>query len=307
MTTTGRLGQRTAVAAGAVAFSGLLTAAYGTLLERNHFALRRFIVPVLPPGSPQLRLLHLSDLHITPQQRRKVRWVRDLARLQPDLVISTGDHVGGDEAAYDNTLRALGPLLGLPGAFVWGNNDHFAPVPKNPTRYFTGSTTARRGGRLDLAPFGARLTERGWLDLNNAVGSLRAAGLRIALGGVDDPHTRRDRFIQIAGRADPAGDVRIGLTHSPEPRVLDWFADDGYDLVLAGHTHGGQVRVPLYGAPTTNCGIDRARVRWLSQWQGPAGRATALHVSAGLGTSPYAPVRFCCRPEATLLTLTARP
>ena len=127
-------------------------------------------------------------------------------------------------------------------------------------------------------------------------------GRRIVLAGVDDSHLKRDRYDKIAGAADPTADVRIGLAHSPEPRVLDRFADDGYDLLLCGHTHGGQLRVPFYGALVTNCGIDRERVRWLHRWND----RTWLHVSAGLGTSPYAPARFACPPEATLLTLTAR-
>jgi predicted MPP superfamily phosphohydrolase len=96
--------------------------------------------------------------------------------------------------------------------------------------------------------------------------------------------------------------VRIALAHAPEPRVLDAFAADGYDLLLAGHTHGGQVCVPFYGALATNCGIDRPRVKGLHQHRG-----SWLHVSAGLGTSPWAPVRFACLPEATLLTLVSRP
>lgn len=262
---------------------------------------------MLAKGTSPLRVLQLADLHITAQQRRKVSWIRELDALDPHLVISTGDHFGGSEEAFENTLRALEPFLHRPGAFVWGNNDHFAPVPKNPSRYFTRTTTQRRGSRIDLAPFRTRLTDAGWLDLNNSVATRTVNGVRIGFGGVDDPHTRRDRFGQIAGRVDAVADIRIGLTHSPEPRVLDWFADDGYQLVLAGHTHGGQVRVPVYGAPTTNCGIDRSRVRWMSRWRGPSGRECALHVSAGLGTSPYAPVRFCCRPEATLLTLVAAP
>jgi uncharacterized protein len=88
--------------------------------------------------------------------------------------------------------------------------------------------------------------------------------------------------------------------------VLDQFAADGYDLLLAGHTHGGQLCVPGFGALVTNCGIDRARARGLSMHPqvAPVDRKTAwLHVSGGLGTSPWVPVRFACRPEATLLTL----
>ena len=90
---------------------------------------------------------------------------------------------------------------------------------------------------------------------------------------------------------------------------------DGAGLVIAGHTHGGQLAVPLVGALVTNCDLDRRRAKGLSRWWpgadrgavvGGAADAAWLHVSAGLGTSPYAPVRFACRPEATLLTLTAR-
>ncbi len=153
------------------------------------------------------------------------------------------------------------------------------------------------------------MTARGWLDLTNAAGVLEVGDRTIAFAGVDDSHLKRDRYDQVAGPADPSADVRIGLAHSPEPRVLDRFADDGYDLLLCGHTHGGQLRVPFYGALVTNCGIDRARVRWLHRWAEPRpGRpnGTWLHVSAGLGTSPYAPVRFACPPEATLLTLVPR-
>ena len=89
---------------------------------------------------------------------------------------------------------------------------------------------------------------------------------------------------------------------------MDRFVADGFDLLLAGHTHGGQVCLPGYGTLVTNCGIDRDRARGLHQHpSGPGPRQRAyLHVSAGLGTSPYAPVRFSCRPEATLLTLVPR-
>jgi predicted MPP superfamily phosphohydrolase len=91
--------------------------------------------------------------------------------------------------------------------------------------------------------------------------------------------------------------------------VLDRFAADGYDAVLAGHTHGGQVCVPYVGALTTNCDLEPARAKGLHRHPaasrpGDPGSAW-LHVSAGLGTNPYARIRVACRPEATLLTLTA--
>jgi uncharacterized protein len=275
--------------------------AYASLYERNRWTLRRFEVPVLAPGSAPLRVLHLSDLHMTAGQRSKQEWVASLAELQPDLVVDTGDNLAGHDAV-PGTLRALEPLLDLPGAFVMASNDYYAPQPKNPLKYFKRDHVRVHGDELPWRDLRDALAARGWIDLTNARGELTVAGRRIAFAGVDDSHLGRDRYDLVAGPADPTADLRIGLAHSPEPRVLDRFAADGSDLLLCGHTHGGQLRVPFYGALVTNCGIDRDRVRWLHRWTD----RTWLHVSAGLGTSPYAPVRLACPPEATLLTLTAR-
>lgn len=281
--------------------AGALTLGYASLVERNRFVLRRFDVPVLEPGSSPLRVLHLSDLHLTAGQRRKQRWVRRLDALDPDLVVNTGDTIAGPDA-IEPTLVALGPLLDRPGVFVFGNNDFYAPRPKNPLRYFVPERRQVFGRPLPWRELGRALAAAGWIDATHARMTVKAGRHAVAVAGVDDPHLGRDRYDRIAGQADAGADVRLGLTHAPEPRVVSRFAADGYDLVLAGHTHGGQLRVPFYGALVTNCGIDRARARWLHRWDD----RTWLHVSAGLGTSPFAPVRFACPPEATLLTLTAR-
>jgi uncharacterized protein len=299
---------RTAVPAAVVA-SGAATVAYASLVERTAWTLRRFDVPVLPPGSAPLTVLQLSDLHMTAGQRSKQEWVAGLADLRPDLVITTGDNLAGMDAVPP-TLRALDPLMALPGAFVLASNDYYAPRPKNPLKYFKTDHKRVHCDDLPWRDLRDGMTARGWLDLTNATGTLTVAGTRIAFAGLDDPHLKLDRYDDVAGPADPDADLRIGLVHSPEPRVLDRFAADGYDLLLCGHTHGGQLRVPFYGALVTNCGIDRARVRWVHRWAEPSAsnpHGTWLHVSAGLGTSPYAPARFACPPEATLLRLTARP
>ncbi|MDQ1713357.1 MAG: uncharacterized protein QOE45_2807, partial [Frankiaceae bacterium] len=143
--------------------------------------------------------------------------------------------------------------------------------------------------------------DMGWTDLTNARRVTSAGGRSVEVVGVDDPHLKRDRLAVADPPVDPARPLHLALVHAPEPRALDRFERAGFDLLLCGHTHGGQLRVPGVGALVTNCGIDRARARGLSRY----GRAW-LHVSAGLGTSPYAPVRFACRPEASLLTLTSR-
>jgi predicted MPP superfamily phosphohydrolase len=288
--------------------SGAATVAYAGLYERTRWTLRRFDVPVLAPGSRPLTVLHLSDLHMTAGQSGKQAWVAALAELEPDLVVDTGDNLAGFDAVPP-TLRALDPLMDRPGVFVTSSNDYFAPRPKNPLKYFKRDHERVHGEELPWRDLRDGMTARGWLDLTNARGELTVDGRRISFAGLDDPHLRRDRYERVAGPADPTADLRIGVVHSPEPRVLDRFAADGYDLLLCGHTHGGQLRVPFYGALVTNCGIDRDRVRWLHRWAGPSAahpNRTWLHISAGLGTSPYAPARFACPPEATLLTLTAR-
>lgn len=286
------------IALGAVA-AGATGLAYATLVERNAFALRHQTLPVLEPGASPLRVLHISDLHMMPGQRLKQAWVQELAGLKPDLVINTGDNLAHPQAV-PAVVQALGGLLSVPGLFVFGSNDYFGPTAKNPLKYFKKDHKRSHGEPLPWQDLRAAFTERGWLDATHSVRELEVAGVRVAAAGVDDPHIGRDRYETIEGRPNPLAHLRLGLTHSPEPRVLDRFADDGYDLVMAGHTHGGQLCLPLYGALVTNCHLDRSRVKGPSMW----GSSMRLHVSAGLGTSPYAPARFCCRPEASLLTLT---
>jgi uncharacterized protein len=280
--------------------------AYAAVYEVQAYRLRRFDVPVLPAGQRPLRVLHISDLHLTPGQDRKRAWVRSLAALQPDLVVNTGDNLAHKQAVPD-VLDALGPLLDLPGAFVFGSNDYYAPVPKNPARYLMPSYRPNRttGPDLPWKELEDGLSGGGWVDLTNARGSLTVDGRRLAFAGVDDPHMNMDRYAEVAGPAEPA-DLTVGITHAPYRRILDAMTADGYRLLLAGHTHGGQLCVPGWGALVTNCDLEPRRAKGLSRHPAKSGSVSSwLHVSAGLGTSPYAPVRFGCPPEASLLTLTA--
>ncbi len=298
-----RRSSRYLTAAAATAAGGLAYAA----LEAQAFTLRRFTVPVLPPGAPSLRVLHVSDLHLVPRQRRKAAWLHSLAGTEPDLVVSTGDNLAATDAV-PAVLDAYGELLRRPGVFVLGSNDYWGPRPKNPARYFLPQGGARRivGVRLPTDRLVQGFADAGWLDLTNRRAALEVAGVRLSFVGVDDPHLGRDRYPASAGEAGDA--LTVGVTHAPYRRVLDAMTADGAGLVLAGHTHGGQLCVPGIGALVTNCDLPRRQARGVSSWQAPdaGSRRAALHVSAGLGTSPYTPVRFACRPEASLLTLTPR-
>lgn len=302
-------GTATRVAA-ATALAGTAGLAWSAGVELRWFTVRRFTLPVLPPGHRPLRVLHVSDLHLTPGQDRKRRWVRRLAELEPDLVVNTGDNLA-HQRSVPVVLDALGDLLDVPGVFVLGSNDYFAPTLRNPARYLLPDHGQRNihTPRLPYGDLRVAFERSGWLDLTNRRDRLTVNGTTIAFAGVDDPHLGYDDLAAVAGPADRSADLRLGVTHAPYLRVLDQLAADGYDAVLAGHTHGGQLRVPFLGALVTNCDLDTARARGLHRHpatSAPGGPGSAwLHVSAGLGTSPYAPVRFCCRPEASLLTLTA--
>ena len=295
---------------------GVTGLGYASLIERNAFVLRRVTVPVLPPGADEVRVLQLSDIHLVPRQRRKMAWIRDLERFAPDLVVNTGDNLAALDAV-PAALDAMGPLLARPGVFVLGSNDYFAPSAKNPARYLTRHHAKGVGTqpRLPTEDLVTGMRGAGWLDLTNRRDRITVRGLDIELVGVDDPHLGYDRYDEVAGPADPTADLTLGVVHAPYQRVLDAMTRDGATFVIAGHTHGGQLCVPGYGALVTNCDLDRRRAKGLSRWwpgaegapstQAPADAAW-LHVSAGLGTSPYAPVRFACRPEATLMTLVPR-
>jgi len=329
-----------AKATGVLAAVGAAGLTYAGVIERNWFALRRFDIPVLPVGTRPVRILQVTDLHFVPGQDRKLQWVRDLARLEPDLVINSGDNLS-HMAAVPPVLCALEPLLDFPGLFVLGSNDIYAPHLKNPAKYLSRSYGKSHDDRtlLPVEDLTTGMRSRGWTDLNNARTTVDVAGLPLEFVGVDDPHIQRDRYESVAAPASPDAALTIGLTHAPYQRVLDAMTADGAGLVIAGHTHGGQLALPGRGAIVTNCDLDRGRAKGLSRWWPGAGihkverddaasrdgisdaihpwvsraskqstpaDAAWLHVSAGLGTSRYAPVRFACRPEASLLTLVPR-
>ena len=316
---------------GATAALGAATLAY-SLVEARCPVLRRIDVPVLAADEEPLTVLHLSDLHLTDRTEARVAWVRHLATLRPDVVINTGDNLSL-ASGLEPLRRALDPLTGLPGAFVMGDHDYRTTVFRLPTRYLhrdpRKASSRVRDEDIEALPWEEirdLQTAGGWLDLTNRRGSLTVRGRRIELVGVDDPHVNRDVFSVPGTGGDTASSgsasalslpairgregrvLRLGLTHAPYRRVLEAMSADDVDLTLAGHTHGGQLCVPGVGALVTNCDLDRGRASGLSQWPGRLGdpRTTDhmyLHVSAGLGTSPFTPVRLACRPEATLLRL----
>ncbi len=290
------------------ALAGVLGVGYAAGIEVRNFTVRHVRVPVLPAGSDPIKVLHVSDLHLTPAQARKRSWIASLAALEPDLVVNTGDNIAHMES-LDPLLESFGQLLDVPGVFVFGSNDYFEPTMRNPLRYVLPDTGHRavHSAHLPWKEMKQSFVDRGWLDLTNTDGRLSVRGSTIAFVGVDDPHLEYDDLPAVAGPAPVDADLRVGVAHAPYLRVLDQYAADGYQMTFAGHTHGGQLCLPIKGALVTNCDLDTARAKGLHRHPadsrpGQPG-SSWLHVSAGAGTSPYAPLRFCCRPEASLVTL----
>jgi len=299
------------IALGAVGAAGAAAAVWGIGIERYLFTVREATASALAPGSTPIRVLHISDAHMAPWQHRKQDWLASLAQLRPDLIVNTGDNLGHRDGLA-GIRRAFEPFAGIPGVFVHGSNDVVEPSPRNPLRYFAGpSKRHQKAPLLDTAAMDSFFTdELGWTDLNNTAARLEAAGNTVDLFGVDDAHRHWDRLEDLPAAIDalgprPEGASVIGVTHAPYQRVLNDFVDLGADAIFGGHTHGGQVCLPGFGALVANCDIPLKQAKGLSTWTHDH-RTVPLNVSAGCGHSIYAPVRFACRPEATLLTLTAR-
>ncbi|MDO5533327.1 MAG: metallophosphoesterase [Propionibacteriaceae bacterium] len=294
--------------AGALAVTGAAGLAWGIGIERTAFQVRRASAAVLPAGASEVRLLHISDIHLLPRQTRKRDFLTGLAGLEPDLVVTTGDNIAAPDAVGP-LIDSLGRLTEVPGAFVFGSNDFEAPRFKLPVKYLMGPSGGSGSDGADTAALPtdelrSALEGIGWHYLEERRVELEVAGQTIRLRGTGDAHQGRDDYDAVAG---PAADdaVEIGVTHAPYLRVLDAMTADGLDLILAGHTHGGQVCIPGRGAIITNCDLPPSKAKGLFEHE-HAGHTSLVNVSAGVGMSPFAPYRFACPPEVTLLTLVPR-
>jgi predicted MPP superfamily phosphohydrolase len=244
-------------------------------------------------------------------QRSKQAFIKELAcKIRPDLVVNTGDNLGHKNGVKP-VLESFKDL-NVPGVFVYGSNDLYAPMPTNPLGYLIKPSERHRENKpdsgLDVTALTNGFAALGWKDLNNKESELTIKGVRIGFIGTDDPHEGRADLSSIARSKTNlnSNDVVIGVTHAPYLNVLEAFSDVDVDLLFAGHTHGGQVCWPITGrALVTNCDLPTKYARGLNSIT-LKGKELLLNVCAGLGHSIFAPMRFACRPEVRVITLKAK-
>jgi uncharacterized protein len=268
---------------------------YGIFVERFRYRVLRHRLDILPAGTSPLVVLHLSDLHFVRDDPRKTRFLADLP--EADVTIVTGDFLGEPEAV-ETAAKSVRAVRGrIASWFVLGSNDYFVPRPLNYLAYFRPRRSRRRAA-LGRAPDLVRaLVADGWDDLTDSRRTLALHELEAEVLGLDDAHIGR-HDLRVAPRSEGQ---RFGIAVMHSPDTAPEAAALGYGLIVAGHTHGGQVRLPWIGALVSNCSIPPRLASGLVRMG-----SAILHTSRGLGTSKYAPFRFWCRPEATFLELRPR-
>ena len=276
---------------------GVCCVLWGIFVERRRYRLVRHRLDILPAtAAGPLTVLHLSDLHFVRRDAGKAAFLATLPAA--DVTVVTGDFLAEPEAV-ETTVAAVHAVRGrLASWFVLGSNDYFVPRPLNYLAYFRGKRKPRRAERGRAADLVSQLRADGWDDLTNVRRDVDVNGLPIELLGLDDAHIAW-HDLRVAPRRSPD---RFGFAVMHSPDSAPETAALGYDLMVAGHTHGGQVCLPGVGALVTNCSLPARLVSGMIR----VGDAV-VSVSPGLGTSKFAPFRFFCRPEATLLELHPRP
>lgn len=274
--------------------------AYGWGYEVRNYQLRKYQVKLLPVNHQPIQILHLSDLHLSPWQKKLPTWLAQL-EIDPDLVVLTGD-VWSNQNSMATVIKALDKYLQKPGFFIPGSNDYFAPKLKNPAKYlFKDDGKRHKGKELPWKDLKNLVELAGWEWLNNKSTQIKIKDTLFDVRGVDDAHYEFDDLTKVSQAKSANADLLLGLTHAPYLRVLDTYTDLGADLILAGHTHGGQICLPIYGTLVTNCDLPTELAKGLHKYK----NNTWLHVSAGLGTAPFTRVRLFCKPEASVITLTS--
>jgi len=265
------------------------------LVEPNWPRLRRVTIRGQRKLKRPITILHLSDIHFVGKEGSKRRFFQRLSMLNPDLIFITGDVIDDDQG-IDTAARLISGLRARYGTYlVLGNHEYYNYFILDNLRYHAGlgKTSSHRN---DVSKFVSEMKRIGVHVLINESTQLEVHGTPVFIGGTDDPVTQTVDFERALHGLSPRT-LNILLIHHLDGLLK--LSHHGPDLVFAGHTHGGQIRIPLLGPLFCETKLPRRYVEGLHPYQG-----MTVFVSRGLGAGRTIFPRLACRPEAVLFELT---
>jgi len=261
-------------------------------VEPNWHRLRRITVRGQKKIKTPFTILHLSDIHFVGKVGLKQYFFQRLSMLNPDLIVVTGDVIDNDEG-IDTAAKYLSGLRARYGTYlVLGNHEYYDYQFKDNIRYhlFAGKVSPHRN---DTERFVRAMQSVGIRVLVNDSARLEIHGNPVVIGGTDDPLTQKINMGDALRGMDSAT-YNIMLMHVADG-LLQLQRDGLVDLVLSGHTHGGQIRIPFWGPVHWDTKLPRRYVDGMNEYKG-----IKVFVSRGVGAGRYLFLRFACRPEAVL-------
>ncbi len=276
-----------------ILFAVVLTA-WAFFLEPRWYVLRTVKIRQVKKLKHPITILHLSDIHFIKKIGHKKSFFQRLSMLNPDLIFVTGDVIDCDDG-ISTAAQYLSGLRARYGTFlVLGNHDYYDYRTWDNISYHL-MLQKNSPHRNDAERFVKAMQQIGVKVLVNESVEFNVHGAQVLIGGTDDPVTQKVEFEQALRGLSPKT-FNILLTHQAD--ALLKLSHGGLDLVCAGHTHGGQIRIPFFGPIFCDSKLPRRFVSGLHLYKG-----IHLFVSRGLGAGRHLFPRFACRPEAVMLEL----
>ncbi len=274
---------------------------YGTRVETKRFRLEQLRVRTgtiggATSGKQSLKILHISDLHLSGNDEEKVQFIRKITDEDYDLIVLTGDVFEFlDGLKFGPSLLSRRPRLGAYAVF--GNHDYYDYSIFNKTFGRLNRKYRHPARRNNIEPHRISLEAGGFKVLINE--SVLIAEENLFIVGIDYFGIKENELQKLMDKA-PVDALKLALFHVP--KYLDSFSKAGFHAAFGGHTHGGQIRVPGLGALITDSDLSRKNASGMVDVGG-----TKIHVSRGLGADPRSNIRLFCPPAATAIELIHGP
>jgi predicted MPP superfamily phosphohydrolase len=279
----------------------------------------------------KLTILHISDIHLWPKQSKKLKFIKKLnkqinSEKNIDLIISTGDNISSDQAITPLiTALAQAGFDKIPGVFVFGSNDYYQPRMSNPLQYFFGPSSRKKNytkkQKLDNARLKKGLEFLGWQFVEKKQIDMKINNINLSIAGGPDYHLPKNRQFYNSNysntndshhnysrnnyslkgnksNSSKLNHLSLAVTHAPYLESLNYFLTKNVDYIFSGHTHGGQIALPKFGAFLTNSDLPRKYSKGVFKVKN-----SYICISEGLGTAAFFPFRFFCPPAISIIEI----